>query len=112
MRLEIKKYIFDILGAARDIKEYTNGIEYSCFIRNGMVQAAVERKFQIIGEALNRIKSLEESILNGISEHRRIIAFRNIIVHGYDAIDTEIVWDAIENHLPKLEEEVEQLLSA
>jgi len=112
MRLEIKKYLFDILKATEDIKEYTSGLEYSDFIRNGMVQAAVERKFQIIGEALNRIKSLEESILNGISEHRRIIAFRNIIVHGYDAIDTEIVWDAIKNHLPKLKKEVEQLLSA
>ncbi len=51
-------------------------------------------------------------ILDGVSEYRRIIAFRNIIVHGYDAIDTGIVWDAIKNHLPKLKKEIEQLLSS
>ena len=92
MLLELKKYLFDIPGAAKDIREYTNGLEYSDFIGNGMLQAAVERKFQIIGEALNRIKRLDASVLHSISEHQRIIAFRNIIVHGYDAIDSEIVW--------------------
>lgn len=111
MRLEVKKHLFDILEAARDIGEYTSELEYSGFIRNGMVQAAVERKFQIIGEALNRIKRLDDSVLQSISEYQRIIAFRNIIVHGYDVIDSEIIWDAIENHLPKLRKEVERLLN-
>jgi uncharacterized protein with HEPN domain len=111
-RREVKKHLFDILEAARDIGEYTSGLEYSDFIGNGMVQAAVERKFQIIGEALNRIKWLDDSVLHSISEHQRIIAFRNIIVHGYDVIDSEIIWDAIENHLPKLRAEVERLLNA
>ncbi len=60
MRLEIKKFLFDILKATEDIEEYTSGLEYSGFIGNGMVQAAVERKFQIIGEALSRIRSLDE----------------------------------------------------
>jgi len=111
MRLETKKHLFDILEAARDIEEYTSGLECSDFIKSGMVQAAVERKFQIIGEALNRIKQLDSSILQSISEHQRIIAFRNIIVHGYDVIDSEIIWDAVKNHLPKLKNEVEWLLN-
>jgi len=76
-----------------------------------MVQAAVERKFEVIGEALNRIKKLDKSILHSISDHQRIIAFRNIIVHGYDVIDSEIVWDAVKNYLPKLEGEVKKLLN-
>ena len=112
MQLEIKKYLYDILEAAKDIDKYTSGFEYSSFIKNSMVQAAVERKFQIIGEALNRIKRLDNSVLQDISEHQRIIAFRNIIVHGYDVIDSEIMWDAIKNHLPKLKEETKQLLNA
>ena len=111
MQLEVKKHLFDILEAARDIEEYTSGLEFSDFIESGMTQAAVERKFQIIGEALNRIKRLDNSILQSISEHQRIIAFRNIIVHGYDVIDSEIIWDAVENHLPKLKKEVERLLN-
>ncbi len=112
MQLEVKKHLFDILEAARDIEEYTGSLEYSSFIKNSMVQAAVERKFQIIWEALNRIKRLDNSVLRGISEHQRIIAFRNIIVHGYDVIDSEIIWDAIKKHLPKLKEEAERLLNA
>lgn len=111
-QLEVKKHLFDILEAAKDIAEYTSGLEYSSFITSGMVQAAVERKFQIIGEALNRIKRLDDSVLHSIPEHQRIIAFRNIIVHGYDVIDSEIIWDVIRNHLPKLGEEVEWLLYA
>ena len=96
----------------QEIEEYISNLEYSSFIKNSMVQAAVERKFQIIGEALNRIKRLDNPVLQGISEHQRIIAFRNIIVHGYDVIDSEIIWDAIKNHLPMLKEETERLLNA
>ncbi len=112
MRLEIKKYLLDILEATEDIVEYTSGLEYADFVKSGLVQAAAERKFQIIGEALNRIKQLDDSILLDISEHRRIIAFRNIIVHGYNVIDSEIVWDAIKGHLPILKGEVEKLLDS
>lgn len=71
----------------------------------------MERKFEIIGEALIRVKRLDISALDHISEHDRIIGFRNVISHGYDAIDTEIVWDAIQNHLPTLKRETEKLLT-
>lgn len=111
MQLEVKAYLFDILQAARDIETYTDGLAFVDFMHNGMVQAAVERKFEIIGEALSRIRRLDASILEHISEHRRIIGFRNVIIHGYDVIDREIVWDAVKNHLPKLKAEVEQLLA-
>lgn len=76
-----------------------------------MVQAAVERKFEIIGEALNRLKHLDETVLAAIPQHGRIIGFRNVITHGYDAIEPELVWDAIQNHLPALGRVVEELLS-
>jgi len=50
-------------------------------------------------------------LLDNISEHERIIGFRNVIIHGYDAIDVDIVWDAIKNHLPKLKQQVQRLLN-
>ena len=53
MQLDVKKYLFDILNAARDIEQYTRGVDYASYIADGQVQAAVERKFEIIGEALN-----------------------------------------------------------
>jgi uncharacterized protein with HEPN domain len=72
----------------------------------------VERKFEIIGEALNRIKRLDKGLLVAIPQHERIIGFRNVISHGYDVIAPELVWDAIQNHLPVLRGMVEELLKS
>jgi uncharacterized protein with HEPN domain len=46
MQLEVKKHLFDILEAARSIEDYTRGLDYSDYRDNGMLQAAVERKFE------------------------------------------------------------------
>lgn len=95
---------------SKPIEAYTCDLDYSAYQANGLVQAAVERKFEIIGEALNRIYRTDPAILEQISEYQRIISFRNILAHGYDVIDHEIVWDAIQQHVPKLKTEPERLL--
>ena len=74
-------------------------------------QKAVERDFEIIGEALNRIHNTDSELLEKISEHQRIIGFRNILIHGYDIVDEVIVWQAVTNHLPILIREVKEILS-
>ena len=111
MQLNVKKCLFDILNAAKSIGQYTHGLTYLDYLADGQVQAAVERKFEIIGEALNRIKKLEASVLESISEPQRIVGFRNVITHGYDVLDSELVWDAVQNHLPVLKQEIEKLLA-
>ena len=111
MDLDAKKSLYDILKAAREIADYTHGLDFRGFQGNGMVKAAVERKFEIIGEALHRMEKTEAPALNRISDYRRIIDFRNIISHGYDVVDVEIVWEAITDYLPVLTEEVEALLA-
>jgi len=111
MNLEIKKSLYDILQAARDIEEFTCGLAFDEFCANGMAQSAVERKFEIIGEALNRIGRSAPGVLERIPDHQRIIGFRNIIAHGYDVVDVEIVWEAIKERLPALVLEVERLLN-
>lgn len=70
----------------------------------------MERDFQIIGEALNRIKKIDEGTLAAISEQHRIIGFRNILIHGYDIVDDMLVWTAVETHLPVLIAEIRELL--
>lgn len=68
-----------------------------------MLQLAIEREFEIIGEALFRLSNLEEEILaSKIPEYRKIIDFRNIIAHGYDIIDEAALWDFAENRVPEL----------
>ncbi|MHC4520195.1 MAG: HepT-like ribonuclease domain-containing protein [Planctomycetota bacterium] len=111
MRPEVRKLLFDALEAAREIQEFVQALDRAQYVANRMVQAAVERKFEIIGEALNRVKHLDDDVLTAIPEHGRIIGFRNIISHGYDTIEPELVWDAIENHLPSLKRVLEALLS-
>ena len=112
MPIEMKKHLFEIRQAIKAIEEFTNGLDYAGFLEKGVVQAAVERKFEIIGEALIRIRRVDPSVLEQISEHQRIIGFRNILIHGYDIIDSEIFWDAIINHLAKLKAEIESMLEA
>jgi len=70
----------------------------------------VERQFEIIGEALTRLARLDEAIAQRISEYRRIIAFRNILVHGYAQVDDRLVWDIVETKLDALRGEVTSLL--
>lgn len=111
MRLEVRKHLFDVLEAIREIESYAQGLDYSVFMAHGMAQAAVERKCEIIGEALNRLQRVDPSLFARITDAQRILGFRNILAHGYDVIDHAIVWDIITNHLPILKTEVERLLS-
>lgn len=106
MRIEIKKYLFDINAAIEDIEEFIAGKTYDEYVKSSLIQAAVERKFEIIGEALNRIKAIDSEFVENITDYRRIIGFRNIIAHGYDVIDSRLMWSVINNHLSKLKIEV------
>lgn len=110
MQHDVRKYLFDIAQAASDIQEFTRDLVRARYVVDAKTQAAVERKFEIIGEALNRIKRVDSDLLAAIAQHERIIGFRNVITHGYDVLDPELVWDAIQNHLPALRRTVEDLL--
>ena len=73
-----------------------------------MLRRAVEREFEIIGEAMNRIERIDPHI--EISSKKQIISMRNRVIHGYDKIDNEIVWGTIIRHLPILKKEVSILI--
>ena len=75
-----------------------------------MVRAAVERQFEIIGEALGQLAKLEPETAGRIGDHGRIIAFRNILVHGYAGVDDMLVWDMVVTRLSDLRRDVDQLL--
>jgi uncharacterized protein with HEPN domain len=98
--------------AASLITEFTEGMDYDAYAADPMVRAAVEREFEIVGEALSQLAKLDPETAGGISEHRRIIAFRNILVHGYAGVDDLLVWDMVGTRLADLRREVEELLGA
>ena len=110
MNDEIRKNLVDILQAAEEIQIFTNSLNFKSYQESIITQRAVERDFEIIGEALTRIRKIDEDFIDNISEHHRIIGFRNILIHGYEIIDEKIVWDAVENHLPILVNEIRDLL--
>jgi len=111
MNEETKKNLIDVLQAANEIEDFVCGLSFESFQNNAIIRRAVERDFEIIGEALNRIKNTDCELLENISEHHRIIGFRNILIHGYDVVDEAIVWQAVTNHLPILVGEVKEILS-
>jgi uncharacterized protein with HEPN domain len=105
-----RKHLHDILEACRLIELFTKGKALSDYRDDPMLRSAVERQFQIIGEALQQMMREYPSTAISITDHRSIVNFRHILVHGYDRIDDEVVWGVIERSLPLLHREVEELL--
>ena len=112
MRLEQAKYLFDIQQAACALSEFVSGSAWADYERDAMLRAAVERQFEIIGEALSQLAKRDALLAARIDGYQRIIAFRNILIHGYADVDNRLVWDIVETRLPMLRSQVEVLLQA
>ncbi len=110
MKNEVREYLEDILREASDIKEFTSGVNLEQYSMDRLMKAGVERKFEIIGEALKRIKNIDEESLEKIREYRSIVSFRNILAHGYDVVEDKVVWGIIESDLDMLVVDVKYLL--
>ncbi len=106
---DIRKYILDIIEAAQDIEQFVSGKTFEDYSSDILIKAAVERKFEIIGEALNRIQRWSPDTVEQIRNYRKIIAFRNILAHGYDIVSDPIVWDIVESNLDQLLEDAKTL---
>lgn len=110
MQLEAKKYLFDMRRAAALVAEWTAGLSIEEYQQRAMVRAAVERELQIVGEALVLLTKLDPTLAEHITDRRRIVAFRNILVHGYAEVDDRLVWDVVATKLPTLRAELDVLL--
>ena len=92
-------------------EEFLRRIEEKDFLeyeRNKQLRRAVERELEIIGEAVNHLLALDESI--AIDKARRIVDLRNFVIHGYDKVDNVIIWGVISRDLPKLKQQVDKLM--
>jgi uncharacterized protein with HEPN domain len=76
------------------------------------VRQAVERNFEIIGEAVKRLAQIDPSCAESIGQYPQIIAFRNILIHGYDLVDHALVWSTVQTQLPTLLRDVQTLLAS
>lgn len=110
MPLETKKYLYDIQRAIELLQQFTSGKSFNDYQQDPMLRAAVEREFEIVGEALAQLAKRDPQLVAAISEYRRIISFRNILIHGYADVDDQLVWDIVDTKLPLLAKEVAGLL--
>ena len=111
MRPDPRVLLADIDRAGSDIGRFTEGMDSGAYTADALTQAAVERKFEIIGEALNRLQKTHPDLAERIPRLRRIIDFRNLLIHGYASVMPERVWDYSENHLPQMRQIVQALLA-
>ncbi len=77
-----------------------------------MLRSAVERQFEIIGEALNHAELEQPELTTLIPDLRRIVGLRNRIIHGYDSVDDQLLWQTVQAHVPSLAQQLEQLLAS
>ena len=96
------KLLQDIVDAAEFILELTRARSLAKYEQSRIIRAAVERNFIIIGEAFTRLGRIDAKMAESLGGFPQIIAFRNIVVHGYDVVDDAVVWGIIQNEVPRL----------
>lgn len=110
MRRDPRAFLWDVREAALAIQSFTAGMDAAAYAANDMVQSAVERKFEIVGEALNQLTKLDASLAARIPNLPQIFAFRNQLIHGYATVNVATVWNVMKNSLPPLLSAVQTML--
>ncbi len=108
---ETKTWLYDILNAIMEIESFfaDRPKEFAKYKADLRTKRAVERNIEIIGEATNRV--LKQNTNIEITNSRKIVDVRNMIVHGYDSVSDEFIWGIVVRHIPVLKAEIEKLLN-
>lgn len=95
MQLEVRKLLRDMLGGAKLIEEFTRGQRWEDYAADAKLRSAVERQFEIVGEALTQVKK----------------SFRNVLIHNYGKINNAVTWQIVQQDLPVLLRELDSMLT-
>jgi uncharacterized protein with HEPN domain len=102
MQRDARTMLHDAIASGERIELWTCTMSREAFFADRRTQAAVEREFEIIGEAMTRLRREFPEVAAGIPELREVIDFRNLLSHGYDAVDLRVVWSLARHELPVL----------
>lgn len=111
MRRDPRSFPWEVRDAADAIASFVQGCGFGDYIADRMVRSAVERQFEIIGEASSQLARTDPPMAARIPDLRRIIGFRDVLIHGYDRVDDAAVWRVIEVDLPPLRAQAAALLT-
>lgn len=106
----ILKHLQDVLDAINDMESCFVGFpnRFDLFEKDIMRRCVVERKTEIMGEAINRIRKKDPSF--EIPNAKEVINTRNRIIHGYDSVETEFLWGLVVRHIPELKKDIERII--
>jgi uncharacterized protein with HEPN domain len=105
-----RAFLWDAKDSADAITEFVRGRTLDDYVADRMLRSAVERRFEIIGEALSQLQKAAPELARQIPELAQAIAFRNILIHGYTTINDQTVWRTVQESLPALRERLSALL--
>lgn len=104
------KLLWDAQQAADRVARITDGRRFETYLSDDVLRWAVERQFIVIGEALGALRRMDPSLAMEIPDLARILAFRNVLIHGYAGVDDRLVWGAIERDPNTLRSSLARLL--
>lgn len=106
----IAVYIYDVKRAIEEMETYFTDypMRYDVFEKDYLRRSAVERKTEIMGEAINRILKIDRDF--PIPNARAVVDTRNRIVHGYDSVKPEFLWSLVIRHVPALKKDIEKII--
>ena len=112
MQHEALKLLWDARDALDAVRTFLAGKSYAAFEEDRLLRSGVERQFEIAGEALSQLAKLDPGTARKIPELRRVVAFRNVLIHAYADVDPELVWRIAMENLPGLRSNLDELLQA
>lgn len=111
MRRDPRKYLWDALRAGGFLRQFAAGKTFEEYQDDVLLRSAVERQLEIVGEAFSQLAKSNTDLAAQIPELPRIVAFRNILIHGYASVDDTLVWQVLTEKLPQLEAALRALLA-
>ena len=110
MLLESASYLWDARVAAAHIHTFAAGVSLVSYRVDDLRKSAVERQLEILGEALNRLRRIDELTASRIPDLHRIVGMRNVLAHGYATVEDAVVWEAATQRVPEVARVIELLL--
>jgi uncharacterized protein with HEPN domain len=102
--------LYDVQQCGILLERFLSGKIFDDYVADPLLRSAVERQLEIIGEALSQLSKIDPANAARVSDYRRVVALRNILIHGYAKVDNRVIWNILEQSLPVLCQQVDALL--